>query len=296
MLWIILTLTVAFIFAILNVIDKYILTDELKDPILCTTVYGFVTFFILGIITLITKQNLLIPLNIILISLFAGIFLSIGIFFYYKSLSHEEVSRVIPLLSLGPLFVLILATIFLNETFTLVKYLGIASLICGAFLISIRFGLKKKKMAVTPVIFAMILATLALALRSVLIRQATLYFPFMQIIFWFALGIFIIAAALLIKHHPKIRKKLQIKGIKHLILINIVSTLSLLLYIKAIEISPAVSLVAALLATQGFFVLIFASLLSKFKPSIICEPLTKKIIILKIIAIALLTTGVILII
>ena len=81
MLWIWLTLFVAFVFAIINVTDKHIVTDELKDPFLCAVVYGVISFLIFGPMALITKQTINLPPGIVFISLSAGALLSIGTFF-----------------------------------------------------------------------------------------------------------------------------------------------------------------------------------------------------------------------
>ncbi|UZE94336.1 MAG: EamA family transporter [Candidatus Pacearchaeota archaeon] len=299
MLWLILVLVSVFIWALVNIYDKHIITDELRDPFLCTTVCGIITFILFAIIVFLTKQEIWLPRNIILTSMGAGICLGVAIFFYYKSLSHEEVSRVMPMLELVPLFTLILATIFLNEFFTLIKYIGMAFLIAGGFLISIKKHKKKSKkwkdkFYLTSVIITVLIAAIFFATRSVLLRYSTLYVSTMQIIFWVALGEFLVALILFIFHHPHIIKKTQLKGFEHLVIISIISALTFILYIYVIQIAPAVSLVSVFGAVQGLFVFIIATILSK-TGKIVREPLKKGIIIQKIMAIIMIIGGIILI-
>ncbi len=294
MLWLILILIVVFLWAIVNIFDKHIVTDELKDPFLCTTVYGIITFILFSVIVLITRQKIMLPSNVIIATVSAGIVLGIAIFFYYKSLGHEEVSRVMPMLELVPLFTLILATVFLHEYFSFMKYVGMALLIGGGFLISLKKSKKSKKFYLTPVVITVLIAAIFFALRSVLVRYATFYASSLQLIFWIGLGGFFVALILLIFHHPHIIKKTQIKGFEHLIIINAFSAITFILYVYIIKIAPAVSFVSALGAVQGLFVFIIATILSR-AGKIVHESLKRDIIIQKIIAIVLIIFGVILI-
>ncbi len=295
MLWLILILILVFIWAFINIYDKHIVSDELKDPFLCTVVYGITTFILFSAVVLITKQKIILPLNITLFATLGGISLGMAVFFYYKSLSHEEVSRVMPSLEFVPLFTLILATIFLHEFFTPIRYAGIILLIAGGFLISIKTHKKrKKKFYLTPVIITVLIAAIFFATRNILIRYSTFYASSLQLIFWIGFGSFLVALILLIFHHPSITKKIQIKGFKHLIIINALSAITLIPYVYVIKIAPAVSFISAIGAVQSLLVFIMATILSKSK-KIVNESLEKKIIIQKIIAILIIIVGVILI-
>ena len=103
MLWLLLILITVFVWAFINVYDKHIVSDELRDPFLCTVIYGFIMFVSFGLVFFLTKQKFLFNVNFIMPSFIAGIVLAGAIFFYYKSLSYEEVSRVMPMLELIPL-------------------------------------------------------------------------------------------------------------------------------------------------------------------------------------------------
>lgn len=288
-------LIIVFLWAIINIYDKHIVTDELRDPFLCTTVYGVIIFILFNLVFFITNQEIKLPFNIILASVIAGVMFMIAIFFYYKSLKHEEVSRVMPMLEFVPLFTLILATIFLQEFFTAIRYTGMALLIAGGFLISIKKHKKSKKLYLSSVIIAVLIAAIFFATRSVLVRYATLYASSFQLLFWISLGSFFVAIILLIFHHPLITKKAQIRGFRHVIIISVLSAITFIVYIYIIKIAPAISLVSALGAVQGLFVFIIAIALSR-AGKIVREPLRKSIIIQKIIAIVLIIAGTFLIV
>lgn len=68
---------------------------------------------------------------------FLGIFMAMaGVFAYLRAMSAEEASKIVPLSSTYPLITLILAVLFLGESFSYVKLAGTFLIIVGVYLIS----------------------------------------------------------------------------------------------------------------------------------------------------------------
>lgn len=122
--WQLLTILAVFIFTVTTIIDKFLLTKWIKNPIIPPLFFGPLGLLTSFIIYLFYGFSYLGGMNIVL-ALIAGVIYMFGEFLYYKAVKLEEISRVIPLVYLSPLFVLILAAIFLGEIFTPLKYLGI---------------------------------------------------------------------------------------------------------------------------------------------------------------------------
>lgn len=120
-MWWIFTLGAALLWATANIIDKHVVSDELKDPVLCTVTFGITMFILFGIFTLVMKPSISLQTAIIIFSVLAGMVMSFGVIFYFKALAKEEVSRVIPMLALTPLVVLLFATFLFDEKFSFVK-------------------------------------------------------------------------------------------------------------------------------------------------------------------------------
>ncbi len=59
-----------------------------------------------------------------------------GVYFYLKAMSASEASRIVPLSSAYPFVTLILAVIFLGESFTLNKFIGTLLITAGICFIS----------------------------------------------------------------------------------------------------------------------------------------------------------------
>ena len=217
------------------------------------------------------------------------------VLFYFKAVKIEEVSRVVPLFKLSPLFILIFATIFLGEVFTPITYIGILLLVSGAFLISSRnlssFKLEK------PFWF-MILSVLFLTFNQIITKYLLGYADFWTIFSWTRIGTFLATIPILMVYFPQFRDVFSKHGNKAVSVITFSQILSLLgIFFITIAVSDGyVTLANALSSTQPIFVLIFATIIGLFYPKFIKEEVSKKQVLQKFIAIILLFIGVILII
>lgn len=167
-------------------------------------------------------------------------------------------------------------------------------MVAGAFLISTK-NQTKRRFKISKALGLVLIAVLFFAARSLLLNYITLKASFFQVIFYTSLGSLIVALLLVFFKHPHIKRKLELKGIKHLMISNLVSVIGLAFYMIAISLKE-VSLVSAFGSVQDLFVFIFATLLTKIKPTIVKEKITRKILMLKLLAIALIIAGSVLIV
>ena len=76
-----------------------------------------------------------IPFGIIALMVVVGFIAAFGRLFYSKAYRHMDVSSVAPMRNLGPFFLILLAVVFLKETFTVRQAGGVALLIVGAYIL-----------------------------------------------------------------------------------------------------------------------------------------------------------------
>jgi len=217
--------------------------------------------------------------------------------FYFKSLLIEEVSRVTPLFSINSIFVLILATIFLNEIFTAGKYAGIFLIVLGSILISLK---KHVKLELSKALSFMIIASLFWAVYNVLLKFLLNDLTYWNAFFWTRIGGFLTVPLLIyffykpmIKTFKIVKKYPRVGGF---ISITEVTNIGATLFITiALSIGYA-SLVSALGQIHSLFLLILATVLSFFKPQILKEELKGSTILLKFIAVLMIIFGAILLI
>jgi len=285
MLWVVLVIISAFIYSIVNIIDKAVISNEVKDPIIATFVYAAATFVMFGAIGFFVDVSL--SFNSFMLIFLTGIIVSIGVFLYYYLLKKGEVSTLIPFFSIFPVFVVIMAYLFLGEELSLIKYVGMGILVFGAFMISLNDH--KLKFGFNRFFILSIVTVFIAALVIVLIKYLTFELSVLKMLFWLGMGNGVIAFLLIIFHHPHLRKKGR-KGVKHLAVSNILTVVGDLFALFAISLG-SVSLVSALGRVKLLFVFFEASFLSVFYPKMLKEKITKSIFAKKLFAIIIIIVG-----
>lgn len=70
------------------------------------------------------------------LAILVGFFTSLGAFFFFNAIAQGEASKVVVITSLYPIITAILAFIFLQETITLTKLIGILFCLIGIIILS----------------------------------------------------------------------------------------------------------------------------------------------------------------
>lgn len=294
MSWILFSVLAALTWAVVNTVDKYILTKYVRKPIIPVMILGVIGLIASFLIYLFRGFADLSYSNMFLCFL-AGIFYILMSIFYFKAVKIEEVSRVVPLFYLSPLFVLLFATIFLGEIFTPLKYLGIFMLVIGAILISSRNLLK---ISLRKAFWFMTISTFSIAIYYVLLKYLLNFADFWTIFSYIRIGTIFALIPMFYFYFPNLLSTVKEHGKGVVGIISANETLNLMgVLFSVIAVSIGyVTLVKALSSIQPFFVLLFTVILSIFYPKILKEKITKSIVLLKLFAIILMFVGMILII
>lgn len=291
--WIIFSILSALFLAIVSTVDKYVLTKWIKKPMVPVLILGVIGLIASIVICLIHGFSLLSPTNILLATA-SGISFIFMAYFYFHAAKIEEISRVVPLFYIAPLFVSILASIFLHEIFSLKKYLGVFFLLIGAVIISSK---KSVKFRLGKAFWLMILSSFALSIHMVITKYLLRFADFWNIFSFIRIGIFLALIPAFPIYFPEILSTINEHGKKVITVMTLNESLALgasLLITIAASVGY-VTLVNALSSVQPFFVLLFALVLSLFYPNILKEEIGKLTILLKFIAIILMFSGVIII-
>jgi len=291
MLWAVFAIFAALVYAVVNIIDKIAISKEMKDPILASVIFGLIAALVFGLIAFFV--NVMISYLVLGIAFAAGVLSWFGVYLYYKILVKEEVSKFVPLLSLSPIVVMVLAFVLLGEVFGALKYLGIFLLVVGAIVMSLKefrfkFGLKEGMLIISLVV-------LLFALGDIAVKFSTIRASVWPVMFWVGIGEGVMALLAFIFHHPHIRGRIRENGVRHLVLANVLTVVGAVFSFLAISLGP-VTLVRALAETQILFVFFGALALGKFYPEILKEKINGRIVLQKIVAILLIIAGTVLVI
>jgi uncharacterized membrane protein len=163
------------VFGIMNVLDKYIVSKKVKNPMSFSVVAASVVFFA-GLIISIFLDWSNISLKEVIYPAIAGILAGSQYFFYYIVMQKEDVSHFVGLFYTYPLFVAIFSFIFLRETLSFAGYLGVFFILMGITFLSIRIKQIKLKANVWMIIFMILL----IAVYELLIKVTTNNLPVMN--------------------------------------------------------------------------------------------------------------------
>ena len=285
MIWLVLISAAIIIFAAENILDKFIVYKELKDPLLLTVVFGLV-LYIFYILFAVFFGSVFLPLNLALLGIIAGALATAGIALYYYIMQKEEVSTFVTILALEPLVVTLVSFFLFRERLTAFDYVGIVLLVSGAILISHK---KQRSSAKTRLLILSFLAMFIFSVRNIIFKYEAAAGAQNAVFFWFGLGGLIVAAVLYAIHHPHIRARAK-RGAKHVAMLAVLGAFGLLFFTKAIAVG-SVSLTTAFLSAKPLVVLIMVAVLSSFRPKIVSEKFSRVELIKKISAGALIVAG-----
>ncbi|MDI6825589.1 MAG: EamA family transporter [Candidatus Aenigmarchaeota archaeon] len=290
--WLIFAFLAPVLWAGCNIVDKFLLTKYIKNPI---------SYQILGILIYVP----IIPLLLILVpisSSYPGFLLGImiglvdigAILSYCKALTLEEASRVAPLSYLNAILVLPLAYVFFGELLSLQKYFGIILLVTGSILISFK-KIRLKKWRVSPALRIILVLALLWACINVLDKYALGFMDYWSLIFWGTMGYLIAGSFLLsLKRLRQVLLRDFSKVNKKILSIRILPVIfyytGLVFFLSALS-KGFVSLVSGIISIQPFITFLYTTTLTLFAPNIIKEKIDRSTILLKFIAISFIFLG-----
>jgi drug/metabolite transporter (DMT)-like permease len=296
-LWILFSLLYPVIYSFAALIDKYIISKKVKNPYSWAT-YVSTVRLIFAIIIFIAISVGGAPFYALFAALMAGVANAIFHFLYFKAVSKTSMSEVVSLTYSAPIFVAILAVIFLGETLSLLKIFAILLAVAGALLLSVKKDLKLKRFYVGLVFWVIITGAVLYAIHDVLVRYIS---PVMSVWYIFVvttLGFFGTTSLFTITF-KKMRKGFVeiLRSPSAMFLGAFNETLAVIggiIFLTAVSLQQ-VSYVAAFATMVPMLVFVWTFLFSIFAPQIISEEIGPRILAKKFIAILLIVVGVLII-
>ncbi|MFH1409156.1 MAG: EamA family transporter [Nanoarchaeota archaeon] len=287
--WAMMTVGAAFFYAIVGIIDKFIIGHDIRDPVFVTTVMGIVTFVLLGAISLF-MGHIMMPVHLIIVSMSAGMIFRGAVILYFEALQKGEISSIAPVMSTKSIFLIIFAMIFLGEHFPILTYFGIGFITLGVALISY----ERKKVMVSWAVMIAIGTAALFAIRTILVKYVVLTQDVWSPLFWFGLGNAVIAGFLLFTHHSHVFSRAR-EGMWLSIVSVTLNTVAFVLLTMALVKGPA-TLVGSLAQLEILFVFILALGISFFHPDMLHERLNEEVIVQKGLAVFLVIAGALMIV
>ncbi len=224
----------------------------------------------------------------------SGIFRTIAVTLLLYNLQREEVSRVIPVVYSYPIFVAIIAVLFMGETLGYLQWLAIIIVVAGALMVSVRQSPSGSTIWLGKPLLLLFGSSLLLAMADVTSKYALAYISFWNM---FSLAAFCISGIfLLVSMRPHVLSQLismerRNSAIALLAFSEILAPVGIVLLFWAIERGP-VSLVSTITSSRPVFVVIFALILGRILPEFMEWQPGKGILALRLVAIAMIFGGI----
>jgi drug/metabolite transporter (DMT)-like permease len=288
--WYVFALLASAFWAMNNVFIKFLITNKYKScfPMIFTVICIDLIFAL--IVAIFASISFLFPYFVI--AFVIGLMPLAAFWLYSKALMTEEVTRIVTLFQLIPVFVAFMSAIFLGEVLSFQKYIGITLIVTASILISYRrLGVKSISSALKFMIpFGVIIAN-----YTILDKFLLGYLDFLSLFFWNVLGGF--AGALFLLSLSKLRGEITKamstvgkKGVFTTFIGEGLYVIGTMFSLAALSLVDA-SLASALFGLQPFYVFLYMLFLSVFMPGILNEPVNKSIVSMKISAIVLMFLG-----
>jgi len=291
--WLFLSLLGASALAVTGVIDKFVLSRYVRNPLAYLAALVVIQQILIVAIPAYFGWGFVYPQT--LYALAAGGCQVILWAAYLFALQVEETSRVAAMVFVFPVFVFLGAFLFLGETLAARNYAGGALLVCSALLISYRSTQGGGPAIFSPALRYMTVFWVFTAAYALSAKYLLAFMNEWHLILWSSLGSLL--AVLPFLWHEPVRKEFfaYFRGGPVLLLALFADELFDFLGRGAFIFAYAagsVALVSSVAALQPFLTLVYVILLGVFIPGILVEELDRKTMALKTIAILLIVVGV----
>ncbi|NQW17102.1 MAG: EamA family transporter [Chloroflexi bacterium] len=282
--------------AMLNIADKIVLTGlglRVRSFLLFIGLQSLITFIVISLVdpyTSVATETWIRGIGV-------GVLWGFGSPVILWSLSREEVSRITPISQSHPLLAVIFAVIFLGESLSVMESVAAALAIGGVLLAALKLSGTGDRITISSTVGILLVAVAVVAVAQTLLKTVT-----DDLSFWQALGLRSAGMAFVLipmNMRPDIASELIrfARGRKQLAALAIdvgFATVAMSLITFAIANGP-LSLTSAIVGTTPLIVFFLSVLLSWKTPLPLEETLTTGVVTQKLVAAALVVSGLVMI-
>ena len=292
--WVSIAVISTAVIGLVNIIDSHLISRRMPSlqafllPAgIISLVYGLVIFYLFPL-----------PDDIgiwpLIVTVASGIARTLSLLILLYTLKKEEVSRVIPMVSTYPVFVAIIAVPLLEETLNYLQWIAIIIVVAGAVVVSTRQSPTGSTAWLGKAFFLLGGSSLLMAVANVSTKDALAYVSSWNM---YCITIFCMSGIfMLISLRPRILKELgnmkqRNSALTLLVFNEILVVAGIMLLFWAMEKGP-VSLVSTIVSSRPIFVVIYALVLSRTSPAFLKWQSSKRMLALRLIAIAMIVGGI----
>ena len=296
MTWVLLSLGSTISFTVISALDKILIHRAVPNPRTFIVMVGL-TQFLLAVVVLPWVVWNGYTATHATIGIISGLASGGYLVLMFWVMGTQDVSRVIPVTSTYPIFVAILAQLFLGESIGLLAWVGVVVTVMGAALMSLGPTVRpeQRRRGETLAFGLLIVSSIGFGLSQFLSKVVADDMDVWTLFFWRALGNGAACVAFMIRPSgigdlvDTLRRPVSVGLI--LFTEGALVFVALWFLLAAIYAGP-ISSVSTVMATRPLFVFGLGVALSIGVTNVLNEPLERRILTVKVIAIALTVCGV----
>lgn len=292
--WVSVSLLSAFLFAIVAVLDKKLLAAYMPVKVFCFLV-GLLQFLMAAIVLVIEPWSSSPSVTMWLIGMSSGLSWGLGTMLMFYGFSRLEVSRVIPIAHTYPVFVAIMASIFLGESLSAVQWVAILITVTGAGVVATSRGQQTSNTNSTLVYLLVLLGSVLNAIANVTYKYALDGIEFWDLFAMrsVCLGVVLLAVGYRTGIVSQVRRLASNMACVRVFVMAeiVVAPAAIVAMLGALYLGP-VSLASTLISVRPLFVLAITGILSMPMLRFLDEPFTRETLPLKLLSTSMVVVGI----
>jgi uncharacterized membrane protein len=292
--WVFLSLLSSVIFALVSIIDKLLISYYMPGFRSFGAWVGLVTFTVSIALIFIMPASRDIAAVLAMIALGSGFLWGLGLAFLFFGMRSQDVSRAISVYSIHPIFVALLASVFLGESLSVLQWGAVAITVTGVIIGSSQSKITTRRFDLNQSTVLILFAAILIASAQLVSKHAlggTSLWSFYP--YWY-LGLSTPFLALL---NPSTMREIRMSLMRPSSMVLMVGgeaflgSLAAWITLAAIQAGP-VSLVTAIIGTRPVFVFLIGVFLSTPQVKLLDEQTQRNVLLRKTFSILLIVTGV----
>ena len=292
--WIILSLASALAFGVVSVLDKIILMRYVRNARTFLVMIGLLQIA-LSVIVMPFTPVLSYSFSVSAVAYVSGLMWGLSLVTMIWAMSTQDVSRVVPIASISPVFVAIMAMVFLSESLGILQWVAIVVTVAGAAFISLSANGPSRRIPLDSTFFLLLLGSLAFGggqfLSKVVLDDMDLWS--LYVIRGVGLG----TTALVLMFRPSVISDMRraVSDMETMVVFlaseGVAVFIGVTLSLWAIALGP-VSLTVTLMSARPLFVFVLSVLLSSSVWKLLDEPLDRKTLTNKLVSTTMIVAGI----
>jgi drug/metabolite transporter (DMT)-like permease len=297
--WIFIALVSPLAHAVVNHLDKYLISRYVKGGSVGTLILFSALFAVVALPVIVLLEPAVfhsVTIQQAIVLMINGALLVVAIMFYLYALEDEEASYVVPFFQLVPVIGFILGYFLLRETLITQQIMGALLIVAGGVVLSLelvggRYRLK------TKLVLLMLGSSFFYAINAVIFKWIAVDQGFLNSLFWDLLGKFLFGVVLFfcVRSYREAFFNLLAHNKMTIISLNAINEVIALVgeaaLVLAVLYAP-VALVQSVGGLQPAFVFVLGIVITLLFPKFGKESLERKLLIQKIVGIVIMTVGV----